>query len=812
MIGFGFFEMFLIMVLGGLFGVPLSVPPGEPDPYLSRIAPADPIYYTQWSGVALPKGNVADEGNSTLQLLMEPEVQSLISKADVMYQALIARMATVGSPEDRIAGPLFSRVVRQMLLRPACAYVTDVELAEQGLTGEAVLLIDVSGDRAGIEELLDQYVNQVITVEGGAQVEQVRIEGHTLYRVLFNPAAPELFIGFHDKYLFVGVGEQALPSLLARGKQEPPAWLVQMQTDLAVDHRSTMAYVNVAKLQARVNPLLGFIPEMQNIVNEMGLENVRTYRCVAGLHEDGYAIRTHLATDGELKLLSFFSPSPITEDDLRRVPANTPAALSIKLDALAIGEILAPLIGINQFEVITAELSDEMSRTLGVGLEELFTDVLGDTATVYAAPEDGGLVSGWVAFVPVIESGRAKEILDNAMELIERQSFGQLEPVVSQVDGATMYTIETMPDAPFRFAILITDTELVASVLPQAAIAHIRRPAGVPSLADNPLVASAYSADDMQGGGLRMVLHIDHSEIIRLAYPFFTLFAQQSIDEIELPEEVEFSVMDFPSVGALTRHTQPSTIILYRDSDGYRWEVRQTIPTGDLVATLPVAAMAYLPALSAAQAAAGRTTSSNNLKQIALSLHLFHDVHGRFPARANTNERGKDLLSWRVHILPYIEQQNLYEQFHLDEPWDSEHNRALIDQMPAIFARPGTDPSEGLTNYLGNAAERGLFRPADGQRAGITGVGMREILDGTSNTIMVVEVNDENRVIWTQPADFDGIGMNTLERLIGSWKGGFLAAFGDGSVQFLRDDLEEEQLEILFDRADGRVIDFNLNR
>ena len=85
---------------------------------------------------------------------------------------------------------------------------------------------------------------------------------------------------------------------------------------------------------------------------------------------------------------------------------------------------------------------------------------------------------------------------------------------------------------------------------------------------------------------------------------------------------------------------------------------------------------------------AERARSMNNLRQLMLALHNYHDAHGHFPTDIRDKD-GKPLLSWRVHILPYIEQENLYRQFKLDEPWDSEHNKKLVKSMPKVFAVRG---------------------------------------------------------------------------------------------------------------------------
>ena len=90
----------------------------------------------------------------------------------------------------------------------------------------------------------------------------------------------------------------------------------------------------------------------------------------------------------------------------------------------------------------------------------------------------------------------------------------------------------------------------------------------------------------------------------------------------------------------------------------------------------------------------------NNLKQIALALLNYEAAHKTLPAQAKYDADGKPLLSWRVGILPYIEEQQLYQQFHLDEPWDSPNNIKLLDQMPAVFKHPKMN-KPGTTVYQG---------------------------------------------------------------------------------------------------------------
>lgn len=152
-----------------------------------------------------------------------------------------------------------------------------------------------------------------------------------------------------------------------------------------------------------------------------------------------------------------------------------------------------------------------------------------------------------------------------------------------------------------------------------------------------------------------------------------------------------------------------------------------------------------------------RLEDSNNLKQIALGLHSHHHRDGFLPA-AIFAENGEPLLSWRVAILPYVVEEELYKEFRLNEPWDSEHNKKLIPRMPRLYLLPGSGMTEnGMSHYrifasVPNIArsESALFNwpdPADPKP--VERIRFQDIKDGTSTTIMVVAT--EEAVIWTKP-------------------------------------------------------------
>jgi RNA polymerase sigma factor (sigma-70 family) len=199
------------------------------------------------------------------------------------------------------------------------------------------------------------------------------------------------------------------------------------------------------------------------------------------------------------------------------------------------------------------------------------------------------------------------------------------------------------------------------------------------------------------------------------------------------------------------------------------------------------------------KAAVRLVMSQNNLKQIGLALHNHHDTYKYLPGPAIYSKDGKALLSWRVAILPWIEQDALYRQFKLDEPWDSPHNLKLLDQMPAIYALPG-DPAgkQGMTHYQAFAGKDTGFEPRKKLR-------LNDFVDGTSNTIIVVEASSP--VPWTKPEDLPYVADQALPRLGVPAGNDFNALFGDGSVRLLSGKANEKMLRRAITRNDGEVVD-----
>jgi RNA polymerase sigma factor (sigma-70 family) len=193
-----------------------------------------------------------------------------------------------------------------------------------------------------------------------------------------------------------------------------------------------------------------------------------------------------------------------------------------------------------------------------------------------------------------------------------------------------------------------------------------------------------------------------------------------------------------------------------------------------------------------------------NLRKLALAMIDHADKNkGFMPPPALINKDGKAVLSWRVLILPYLGERDLYEQFKLSEPWDGPNNKKLLSKMPAVFAPPGVKTPEPYTTFYQVFVSP---KPKDGRKAAERGgseiqaafvQGQPQLFpahfsDGLSQTILIIEA--AKAVAWTQPADLPYAADKPLPELGGMFADVFHTAFANGDVHSLTKKIDEKAL------------------
>lgn len=223
-----------------------------------------------------------------------------------------------------------------------------------------------------------------------------------------------------------------------------------------------------------------------------------------------------------------------------------------------------------------------------------------------------------------------------------------------------------------------------------------------------------------------------------------------------------------------------------------------------------VMAALLLPAVAKAREAARRAQSMNNEKQILLALHNYHDTYQTLPPAYIPDKDGKPMHSWRVLILPFIEQQGLHSRYDFSKPWDSPENLAVADSMPPVYRSPfdaENKQTANHTSYLFFAGKNTVF---DGGKA----MSFAGITDGLSNTLVLCEVNNSG-IVWTQPTDLDAaqldFAIHELKeqksgQITSALSDGVVSGMLDGSVRFISDRANPEDLRSAVNPNDGRAV------
>jgi prepilin-type processing-associated H-X9-DG protein len=236
---------------------------------------------------------------------------------------------------------------------------------------------------------------------------------------------------------------------------------------------------------------------------------------------------------------------------------------------------------------------------------------------------------------------------------------------------------------------------------------------------------------------------------------------------------------------------------------------RSWVAPGCAILVLLVGGCVFL--LPAFQRAGSRPRSpcTNHLKLIGIALQNYCDEYRTFPPAFIADERGVPMHSWRTLLLPSFRDEELsalHAQYHFDEPWNGPNNCKLLDKAPAIFRCPHDESDFAQTSYLAVVSPQTIWPEASTTK-------LREITDGSSRTIAVVECSDSG-INWLEPRDATlndaSLGINKLKTrptIRSHHSGGANFLFADGSVHFLSEDIPETTLRALLTSTGGEEIE-----
>lgn len=697
-------------------------------------------------------------------------------------------------------------------------------------------------------------LGQLLQRNGHIEVDSQEIDGRQISMFII-PDSPGIEVGWwvEGEHLMVAAGINALPIAVAVANGESPnvtdnpLWKEFGPESVEFD-MTGLSWLDIGKLRDSFGhmpiplPMPG--PDGQpltvNAIAEVaGLDNVG-----AAVSQNGYKGKalwseSILQVDGEKRgILALGDHQTFTLDQLPPLPADTTAFAAGSISLSKFYDDLLTLVR-NTAKLGPPEIAQQIEQGIQaapqiIGFDpktDLF-DTLGNVTTVYLdSSQDFFGIGGVAVITEVKDSEKLKRTLDHILLMSEAASSGVFTTVRTEKHGRQIITFDV--DGIEFGGLVVDENWLIAGLMPQTTEAALLRIDGkldrfVPS-------RELQVALDSMPKEFSSIAVSNPRRIYRALMGYAPLLfsaAQAGLRESDMfPADFKLPVTlaELPPTELVVRPLFPNVAVGQSTANGFRWVSRGSLPSlpfgGDVggigsVGTIGVLTALLLPAVQQARMAARRTQSMNNLKQLLLAMHNYHDVYRHFPAGTvkDSAEEVDDRLSWIVSILPFIEQQALYEQLDQKDGWKSDANSDWTGFNIEMLTNPA-EPNrrEGVTHYVGMA---GIGKDAanlkvDDPGAGIFGYNrqtrMRDIKDGTSNTIAITEASDGFGP-WAQG------GRSTIRGLteepyingpdgIGSpFPGGMNAGISDGSVRFISENIDPEVFKALITISGGERI------
>jgi prepilin-type processing-associated H-X9-DG protein len=794
----------VFFALGGS-ALPVGLPPLPADPMVERAAPEECLFYSSWNGTGVPDPK---SENLTERLLAEPELQAFGQQLAVQIRKAL-ETATKQNAQAEVLADALPVVLKTLAMRPGAIYVSKIGPTPPKVSIDAALLVSAGDEAPKLREALARLEGLLAGALGDrARVEKTEISGVEFKRLRPAPDAPVIVWGFKDELFILAIGEDEAAALLKRlsAERKTPEWLKDIRDELNDDRPAGVTYVNLAGILETAAPFLGD-PTAKMAVDTLGISQLDYLANIRGLEGPGMVIRSLLAIEGEPKgLLKLIPAKPLDVDDLKFIPRSATSATVARfnlLDTYRTGLALASAFNpesVGQFEAALAQAEQQ----IGLRLIDDFLKPLGDRWSMYSSSEEGGglwMMGGLVASVTLDDADRFAATHDRVLAMAESILAHRPKPEArirqTTIADVKVYTLQ--PNIPFFMAPswAITKDRLIVTLSRQMMKAVLERPAQAPSLANLDSVRKALKR------GPSLLSYQDTAALVTSLYPLVQML-DPLISGGLAQQGIEFDLPTLPSLAVLRRHLTPTVATLRRTDAGFLSEQMGSAAVSvDMATVVPMAVGVLLPAVQAAREKSRQMISMNNLRNVNLAMLVMANTDGHLPAPALADPAladlpGKPLLSWRVAILPFLGEDELYRSFHLNERWDSPHNRPLLERMPRIYADASHPEltAAGRTRYVLPTGAGTLF-------SGPIGPTLDRIPDGTSSTIMLLEAVPEQAVEWTRPQDIAIDPKDPAASLKLPHGGRFQAGMADGSVRAFTITLDATALRRPFDPADG---------
>lgn len=806
------------LFFGAFSGLPIATPPLPPDQVIERAAADSCLFYFGSAGLARPE---ATSKNLTEQLLADAEVREFLGQTVTQTTRLLEQSAEA-PPETNAA---IRTLIEAALTRPLAISIEQFTPPSPDGPPSVVasLVLRTGKQNDAIEKAVDFLADQALGADAGS--DTVQVKGATL-RQLATPLGPLSWGAVpsidKDGTYVVAIGPRAIESLMTRladTTRKTPAWKADLEKRMPVERRSTLVAFNAAEALQIMRSLP--VPDREKllaVLDASGIATLETVSASTGMTAEGVSSRLWLRFDGKPRGLFAAPAKGIEQRIFSRVPADAIMAQAWSLDLSKSLAMVLDMVAAGDPDA-AEEMRDGLLKfraAAGFDVDTHLLKTLGPDWTILSVPTPGGIMPGIAVIAGIRDRptfATMHKVLIKMVQAATAENDVKLSVRQIPYRGQTLFCLEASGEEmafPVTPTWCLTDDSLIVTISPQFMKTLLSRDPSDRGIGSLPSVTKAVTAGEPSLVGVTDPVWIVGSlcGLYEIAVPVARgALRNQGID-IDLPQ--------LPAASAIMPYVRPSVTVVRHEADGIMVESTGTVPLGPLSAgggvlgvspvATPVLVGLLLPAVQSAREAARRATVMNNFSMVMRAMHMSEAMTGRMPSQAICDKGDKPLLSWRVAMLPYLDEGTLYEKFRLDESWDSEHNLKLVGRMPDVFKAPDATAEqirEGLTTVQVITGPGTVFATPS------KGIRVSEVNDGMGYTLAVVEALPENAVPWTKPVDitFDAkkplAGVGNPQRQGGM----FVAAFLDGHVQVLTPDIPAETFKAIVTPSGGEVVE-----
>lgn len=709
--------------------------------------------------------------------------------------------------------------------------------------------IIVVHDAVGGAEFLNEMLEML--PPGVPEFQEVERNGREITMTMIPNVPVELGFWEEQGHLVIAVGMEAIRSAIAVADGDQPNLTSSplYEEYIAGDSDFTVKTIGWFDFGALVEMYGEFpvpIPGQQGVTAKqvlaaVGLDSLGHVVALNGYKGEAIWTEQIVTVTGETTgLVDLMMQEPMTFADLPPIPVGQSTIFAASFDwAEAYETIWTSVETIAEYAPPGAmdevdEALVQMERELGFAPLE-FLSTIGNVHCIYADQYQGMFGLGGAIVVSVKDADRLRGLLNKVFRVVERESRGEFVARDIEKQGRTVTMLRFEDASYFTPAICVDDDWVIIGLVPQAVEACLMRLDGkLPSWEPTGEYAEALAEMPKEFTSISIIDPRDTYRFLLGFAPMLIGGAEMAIRESRaFPEdfEIPFTPADFPPTEVITAPLFPNVMMSTIDENGMHSYARQSLPGipllggaggGTAIATSAVLVALLLPAVQQAREAARRTQSRNNIKQIMLAMHNYHDVYRNFPQGTVPNDdlEPEERLSWLISILPYMGQAPLYNQVDMKAGWEADDHARTFRTVIPHYNHPNFPVNQvngyGATHYLGMAGvgEKGPTLEANDPKAGVFAYDrvtrMRDIKDGTSNTIAIGETTD--------PGPYAAGGKSTIRPLVkqpyinggngyGSKSpGGAQFGLADGSVRFISENIDAGVMEALSTINGGEVI------